>query len=40
LFVDNVWDERAELFFNHRWGAQRLSINPPRTYGLQLRFEF
>ena len=40
LFVDNVWDERAELFFNNRWGAQRLSINPPRTYGLQLRFEF
>jgi len=40
LFVDNIWDERAELFFNNRWGVQRLSINPPRTYGLQLRFQF
>ena len=40
IFVDNIWDERAELFFNNRWGVQRLSVNPPRTYGLQLRFKF
>jgi outer membrane receptor protein involved in Fe transport len=40
VFVDNVWDERAELFFSNRWAAQRLSINRPRTYGLQLRFDF
>jgi iron complex outermembrane recepter protein len=40
VFVDNVWDERADLFFSNRWAVQRLSVNPPRTYGLQLRFEF
>jgi outer membrane receptor protein involved in Fe transport len=40
LFIDNVWDERAELFFSNRWAVQRLSVNQPRTYGLQLRFSF
>ena len=35
FFVDNVWDERADLFFSNRWAVQRLSVNPPRTYGLQ-----
>jgi iron complex outermembrane recepter protein len=40
IFVDNVWDERAELFFSNRWAVQRLSINRPRTFGVQLRFEF
>jgi iron complex outermembrane recepter protein len=40
FFVDNVWDERAEIFFSNRWAEQRLSINRPRTYGLQFRYEF
>ncbi len=40
IFVDNLWDERAELFLSNRWGAQRISVNRPRTIGLQLRFEF
>jgi outer membrane receptor protein involved in Fe transport len=40
VFVDNVWDERAELFFSNRWAVQRLSVNRPRTYGLQFRYEF
>jgi outer membrane receptor protein involved in Fe transport len=40
IFVDNVWDERAELFFNNRWAKQRLSINRPRTIGVQFRYEF
>jgi outer membrane receptor protein involved in Fe transport len=40
IFVDNVWDERAELFFSNRWAVQRLSVNRPRTYGLQFRYEF
>ncbi len=40
FFVDNVWDERAELFFSNRWAVQRVSVNPPRTYGLQVRFNF
>ena len=40
FFVDNVWDERAEIFFSNRWAVQRVSVNPPRTYGLQARFKF
>jgi len=40
VFVDNLWDERGEQFFSDRWAVQRLSVNRPRTYGLQLRFEF
>jgi iron complex outermembrane recepter protein len=40
IFIDNVWDERAELFFSDRWAKQRLSVNQPRTYGLQLRYKF
>jgi len=41
IYVDNVWDERAELFFSNRWGpVQRLSVNRPRTIGLQFRYEF
>jgi outer membrane receptor protein involved in Fe transport len=51
LFVDNVWDERATLFLSNRWGSsggppdtahasQRLTINRPRTIGLQFRYEF
>ena len=39
FFVDNVWDERAELFFSNRWAVQRLSVNPPRTYGLQAQVQ-
>jgi iron complex outermembrane receptor protein len=40
FFVDNVWDERADIFVSNRWAVQRVSVNPPRTYGLQLRFQF
>ena len=40
FFVDNVWDERAEIFVSNRWAVQRVSVNPPRTYGLQARFKF
>jgi outer membrane receptor protein involved in Fe transport len=51
LFVDNFWDERATLFLSNRWGSspgppltahssQRLTINRPRTIGLQFRYEF
>jgi outer membrane receptor protein involved in Fe transport len=40
FFVDNVWDERAELFFSNRWAVQRLSINRPRTFGIQFRYDF
>ncbi len=40
LYIDNVTDERAEQFLSNRWGKQRLSINRPRTIGLNLRWHF
>jgi outer membrane receptor protein involved in Fe transport len=40
IFVDNLWDERANLFVSNRWAKQRQSINRPRTIGVQFRYEF
>jgi outer membrane receptor protein involved in Fe transport len=40
LFVDNVWDERANLFLSNRWAVQRQSVNRPRTVGLRFRYDF
>ncbi len=40
IFIDNVWDERADLFLSNRWGVQRQAINPPRTLGIQVRYTF
>ena len=40
LFVDNVFDEEAELFYNNRWAQQRLSVNQPRTLGFNVRYLF
>jgi len=50
LYVNNVWNEYAELFFSNRWGnaepiggwhgGQRVSVLAPRTIGLQLKFNF
>jgi iron complex outermembrane receptor protein len=40
LFVDNVWDERANLFLSNRWAIQRQSVNRPRTFGLQFRYDW
>ena len=40
LFVDNIWDERAVTFRSNRWAEPRESIIRPRTYGLQLRYNF
>ncbi len=40
LFVDNVWNERADLFLSNRWAVQRKAINRPRTIGLQFRYDF
>jgi outer membrane receptor protein involved in Fe transport len=40
IFIDNLWDERADLFRSNRWGVQRQSVNPPRTYGIQVRYSF
>jgi outer membrane receptor protein involved in Fe transport len=40
FFIENVLDERAEQFFNNRWGTSRLSINPPRSLGVSFRKNF
>ncbi len=40
LFVDNVWDERAQTFLSDRWAVRRESVNRPRTIGLQFRKDF
>ena len=41
LYVNNITDTLAEEFFNNRWGTpQRVSVNTPRTIGLNLRWMF
>jgi iron complex outermembrane receptor protein len=40
FYVKNLDDERGELFFNNRWGKQRLSITQPRTFGFAVRKYF
>ncbi len=40
LYIDNLWDERADLFLSNRWKVQRQSINRPRTIGVQFRYNF
>lgn len=40
LFVDNVFDERAQQFFNDRWAQTRLSINRPLSVGITYRRHF
>jgi outer membrane receptor protein involved in Fe transport len=40
LFVENVWDERAQLFLSPRWALERQTVNRPRTIGLRFRYEF
>jgi iron complex outermembrane receptor protein len=40
LFVDNMFDRQAELFISNRWRDGRISTNRPRTYGINVRFDF
>jgi outer membrane receptor protein involved in Fe transport len=40
LYVENIFDERAEQFFNDRWAQTRLSINRPLTVGVTYRKYF
>jgi outer membrane receptor protein involved in Fe transport len=40
IYVENLTDERADLFLNNRWKYQRMSINAPRTFGIQVHFDF
>ena len=40
VYIDNLFDEEAELFYNNRWAQQRLSANWPRTIGVNFRYNF
>ena len=40
LFINNLADERGDVFISNRWGKQRLSINRPRTIGVNFRWRF
>ncbi len=40
LYVDNATDEYAEQFYNDRWAQTRLSVNRPRTIGVNFRRHF
>jgi outer membrane receptor protein involved in Fe transport len=40
IFIDNIWDERANLYLSNRWAVQRQSVNRPRTIGVQFRYNF
>lgn len=40
LYVDNVWDERGDVFFNNRWGRERRSVNQPRMFGFTFKRRF
>ncbi|MEP5766213.1 MAG: TonB-dependent receptor [Halieaceae bacterium] len=40
FYIRNLDDERGEVFYNNRWGKERLSITTPRTYGFAIRKSF
>ena len=40
LFVNNATDEYAKQFYNDRWAQTRLSVNRPRTIGINYRRNF
>ncbi|MEO1311029.1 MAG: TonB-dependent receptor [Pseudomonadota bacterium] len=40
IFVENVTDERAELFINEQDDIRRITTNRPRTIGLRLAYDY
>ena len=40
LFVDNVFNESAVLFFSERYSQTRATVMPPRTFGITFRKNF
>jgi len=40
VYVDNIFDEYQEMFYNNRWAQQRLSVGQPRTFGIGFRKSF
>jgi len=40
IFVNNLWDERADLFISNRWKVPRQAVNRPRTVGISFHYNF
>jgi iron complex outermembrane receptor protein len=40
LFIDNLFDEYAPVFFSERYTQARATVLPPRTFGINFRKEF
>lgn len=40
LYVENLTDERAELFINTLDNSKRITTNRPRTVGLRVSYDF
>ncbi|HKS55342.1 MAG TPA: TonB-dependent receptor [Steroidobacteraceae bacterium] len=40
IFVNNLWDERADLFISNRWKVPRQAVNRPRTVGVSFHYNF
>lgn len=40
VFVENVFDKRAELFINEQDDIRRITTNRPRTVGLRVSFDY
>ncbi len=40
IFVENVFDERAELFINEQDDIRRITTNRPRTVSLRVSYDF
>ena len=40
LFVDNLLNEYAQLFFSERYTQTRATVLPPRTFGITFRKDF
>ncbi len=40
MFIDNIFNEYQELFYNNRFAQQRLSVGQPRTFGVNFRKYF
>ncbi len=40
LFVDNLFNEYATVFFSERYTQARATVLPPRTFGINFRKNF
>jgi outer membrane receptor protein involved in Fe transport len=40
IFVNNLRDERADLFISNRWKVPRQAVNRPRTVGVSFHYNF